>query len=278
MLEISGYRCFDGEQLRFQHYSHCLNCSMRFSLYLPPQARDGRVPALIWLSGFTCTDENFAQKAGAQRYAAEQGIALVMPDTSPRGEQVSTSENQCWSYGLAASFYLDATETPWRNHYQMASYITGELPELLREFPIRPTRFALAGHGMGGHGALTLGLKHPALFASISAFAPIAAPSSSPWGEMAFRQYLGGDKSRWAEHDACALIARGTHRTPLRVDQGLDDAFAEDELRPSQLQSACDEAHHPLDLRYHPGYDHSYYFIASFIESHIRYHAEKIRD
>ncbi|ACR12513.1 S-formylglutathione hydrolase [Teredinibacter turnerae T7901] len=273
MLELSGHTCFGGEQLRFQHRSRVLDCSMRFSVYLPPQAQAGEVPALLWLSGFTCSDENFVHKAGAQQFAAKHGIALVIPDTSPRGEQIHKGDEPTWHLGEGASFYLNATVEPWAANYQMASYICDELPGLIADLPVDNSCFGIAGHGMGGHGAIVLGLSYPQLFRSISAFAPICNPAKTPWGETAFRHYLGADKARWQHHDSCWLVANGACRTPLLVDQGSDDHFLEDELKPERLQAACAEAGHPLNYQLHPGYDHSYFFVASFIESHIAYHA-----
>lgn len=274
MLEIARQTCFDGQQLRFQHRSQVLDCSMRFSLYLPPQAQQQPVPVLFWLSGLTCTDENFVQKAGAQQFAAREGLAILAPDTSPRGDGVADDPEGGWDFGLGAGFYVDATEAPWASHYRMASYVRGELPALLAEhFPMLQTRYGIAGHSMGGHGAITLGLKNPGLFHSISAFAPISSPLHCPWGQKALSGYLGADKALWQQSDSCWLIANGAAKTPLLVDQGSDDGFLEEQLQPERLRRACEQAGHPLQLRMRDGYDHSYFFIATFIGEHIAYHA-----
>jgi S-formylglutathione hydrolase len=248
---------------------------MRFAVYLPPQAQAGPVPVLFYLSGLTCTEDNFTSKAGAQRYAAEHGIMLVAPDTSPRGEGVP-DEADAWDFGIGAGFYVDATEAPWSTHYRMYSYVTQELPQLVRaNFPARGDRMGIFGHSMGGHGALVCGLRNPELFQSISAFAPIAAPSQCPWGEKAFVGYLGGDRTAWAAYDATELVktyAR-SDRT-LLIDQGSADSFlAQGQLLPEVFEAACRAAGQPLTLRMQPGYDHGYFFIASFVGDHIAHHA-----
>jgi S-formylglutathione hydrolase len=228
---------------------------------------------LVWLAGLTCTEETFAIKAGAQRVAAELGLMLVTPDTSPRGTGLQGAD-AAWDFGTAAGFYLDATQAPWATHWRMESYVTQELPALLAaRFHARPGPIGLFGHSMGGHGALTLGLRHPALVASVSAFAPIAAPMHCPWGTKAFTGYLGDDRKLWAAHDATALIESGARLPPLLIDQGLADKFLTEQLHPQRFEAACAAAGQPLTLRRHAGYDHGYYFIASFVEDHLRHHA-----
>ena len=250
---------------------------MRFALFLPPQAKKGPVPALYWLSGLTCTEENFIFKAGAQRVAAELGIALVCPDTSPRGLDLP-GEADSYDFGSGAGFYVDASEAPWSRNYRMYSYITQELPALVAaEFPVDPARLGISGHSMGGHGALTIALKNPGLFRSVSAFAPISSASRSPWGEKALAGYLGMDRERWREYDASLLIEeRGWSGPPILVDQGSADPFLETQLKPELLQQACARRGVALDLRLREGYDHSYYFIASFIDEHLRFHAAQL--
>jgi S-formylglutathione hydrolase len=270
---LSEHACFGGVQGFYQHPSSVVGLPMRFGVYAPPQARQGAVPALVFLAGLTCTEETFAIKAGAQRVAAELGLMLVTPDTSPRGAGVAGAEDS-WDFGTAAGFYLDATETPWAHHWRMESYVTGELPAVLAQhFPLSPGALSVCGHSMGGHGALTLALRHPGLFRSVSAFAPIAAPMQCPWGEKAFTGYLGTDRRHWAGHDASALIEAGHRAPPLLVDQGLADKFLATQLHPERLEAACDAAGQALTLRRHAGYDHGYHFIATFIENHLRHHA-----
>jgi S-formylglutathione hydrolase len=259
---LSDVACFGGRQLRLQHASEALSCAMTFSVYLPPQARAHAVPVVYWLSGLTCTDENFVTKAGAQRAAAALGLALVAPDTSPRGDGVPDDLEGAYDFGLGAGFYLNATEAPFAAHYHMAHYVEEELPLVLEAFPeLDHTREAISGHSMGGHGALTIALRNPSRFRSVSAFAPICAPSQVPWGQKAFRGYLGEDRSAWARYDACTLLAEAPSAPPLRVDQGAADAFLET---------------HALDYRLHDGYDHSYFFIASFIDEHLAFHAQHL--
>ena len=270
---LSETRCFGGRQLRISHTSTACNCDMTFAVFLPAEATAGPVPALIWLSGLTCNDENFSQKAGAQRYAAEHGMALIAPDTSPRGDSVPDDADGAYDYGLGAGFYVNATQQPFATHYHMYDYITVDLPTALAELPVDLTRIGISGHSMGGHGALSIALKNPDKYKSVSAFAPIASPLNCPWGHKALGGYLGADKTSWAAHDTVSLITDAKERLPLLVDQGLADGFLADQLKPELLRDACSKAGHPLDLRMHEGYDHSYFFIASFIGDHIRHHA-----
>lgn len=249
---------------------------MRFAVFTPPQAALRKVPVLYYLAGLTCTEETFMIKAGAQRRAAELGLMLVSPDTSPRGVMLP-GDSDSWDFGVAAGFYLDATEQPWAQHYRMYSYVTQELPALIgAHFPADMRRQGIFGHSMGGHGALTIGLKHPAQYKSISAFAPIAAPMQCPWGVKAFTGYLGTEQGSWAQYDATALVAQipnAVGRSPILIDQGLEDAFLPTQLHPHLFEAACREAGYPLQLRRHAGYDHGYYFIASFIDDHLQHHA-----
>ncbi len=271
-------KVFGGLQLAVAHPSPACHCDMRFSIYLPPMEKGRKVPVLYWLSGLTCNDENFLVKAGAQRHAAGHGIAIVCPDTSPRGEGVPDAPGNAWDLGLGAGFYVNATQAPWSTHYRMYDYVTRELPEFVeRHFPIEPDCRAIAGHSMGGHGALTIALKNPGRYRSVSAFAPICAPSQCPWGEKAFTAYLGDDRARWREYDSCALIPAARERLPLLVDQGEADAFLREQLMPERLEAACKDAGHPLTLRMQPGYDHSYYFIATFIGDHFEHHARALK-
>ncbi len=273
---LQEQKCFGGRQVRFKHASAVLQCDMQFSVFLPPQATEGKVPALYWLSGLTCTDENFATKAGAQRVAAELGIALIIPDTSPRGEAVA--DDAAYDLGQGAGFYVNATQAPWAAHYRMYDYILTELPSLLEaQLPLSDKR-AISGHSMGGHGALVLALRNPARFSSVSAFAPIANPVNCPWGQKAFTAYLGEDRTRWEEFDASLLLARRGSPLPMLVDQGDADNFLAEQLKPQTLYTAGMQASANLLLRMQPGYDHSYYFIASFIEEHLRFHAGYLQD
>jgi S-formylglutathione hydrolase len=250
---------------------------MEFAVYLPPQAQDGPVPLLTWLSGLTCTWENFTVKAGAQRYAAEHGVALLAPDTSPRGLDLP-GEHDDWDFGSGAGFYVDATEVPWAQHYRMYSYVTEELPALVHEsFPVDPTRQAVFGHSMGGHGALVVALRNPDRYRSVSAFAPISAPTRCPWGEKALANYLGDDRETWRRYDACELLAESSWREPILVDQGAADSFLEVQLKPELLREACRSAGVPLELSLRDGYDHSYYFIASFVGDHVAHHARALK-
>ncbi|TBW33208.1 S-formylglutathione hydrolase [Azotobacter chroococcum] len=271
---LSSQKSFGGWHNRYRHRSASLNCDMVFAVYLPPQAEQGgRLPVLYWLSGLTCTDENFMQKAGAHRLAAELGLVLVAPDTSPRGAEVPGDPDGAWDFGHGAGFYLNATEEPWAWHYHMHDYVVHELPTLVEAgFPVNERR-GISGHSMGGHGALVCALRNPGRYRSLSAFAPIANPSNCPWGEKAFSRYLGGDRERWKGWDACALLAEAKERLPILVDQGDADGFLVEQLRPEALQAAAAAVGHPLTLRLQPGYEHGYYFIASFIDDHLRYHA-----
>jgi len=276
MMEfIASNKCFGGWQHRLRHRSRVLNCEMVLSLFLPPAMETAEVPVLYWLSGLTCNDQNFVTKAGAQRYAAAHGIAIVAPDTSPRGESIA--DDAAWDLGQGAGFYLNATQAPWAPHYRMYDYIVDELPELLEaQFNLDSERRGIFGHSMGGHGALTIALKNPQRYRSASAFAPICAPSQCPWGEKAFGAYLGDDAALWKESDASELLARSKLSYPLLVDQGEADEFLATQLLPERLQRAAEMSGQQLLLRRHAGYDHSYFFIATFIEDHIRFHAAEL--
>jgi S-formylglutathione hydrolase len=277
LAKVSGSRCFGGTQNVYSHEARETGCVMRFGVFLPPQAEAQPVPALYWLSGLTCTEENFIVKAGAQRVAAELGLALVVPDTSPRGLKLP-GESESYDFGLGAGFYVDATQAPWSRGYRMYSYVTEELPQLVAgEFPIDAARVGVFGHSMGGHGALTIALKNPDHYRSVSAFAPISSPMRCPWGEKALSGYLGPDRAAWRQYDATALLEeRGWRGPPLLVDQGTSDQFLESQLKPKLLEQACRQADVPLQLRMQAGYDHSYFFIASFIEDHLRFHARNL--
>ena len=266
---VSSNKSFGGWHKRYRHRSSSLNCDMVFAVFLPPQAEQGeKLPVLYWLSGLTCTDENFMQKAGALRMAAELGLIIVAPDTSPRGASVPDDPEGAWDFGLGAGFYLNATQEPWAQHYRMYDYVVAELPALVEaNFPVSDRR-GISGHSMGGHGALICALKNPGRYLSVSAFAPISNPLNCPLGE---------ERSRWREWDACALIAEAGEKLPLLVDQGDRDDFMEGQLKPQALQAAAAAAGHPLTLRIQPGYDHSYYFIASFIDDHLRHHAQALK-
>jgi S-formylglutathione hydrolase len=274
---VSSEHMFGGEQKYMQHLSEETGTQMTFSVFVPPQAKDGPVPVLYWLSGLTCTPENFTVKAGAQQYAAEHGILLIAPDTSPREAGIAGEEDS-WDLGTGASFYLDATEMPWIMNYRMYSYLMDELPALVAErLGADTARSSIFGHSMGGHGALVLALKNAGRFRSVSAFAPVCAPSHCPWGEKAFTAYLGDDRAAWAEWDACALIAGATERLPLLIDQGEADEFLAEQLHPERLEAACSAAGHPLELRRHAGFGHGYDFIETQIGDHVRHHAEALR-
>jgi S-formylglutathione hydrolase len=275
---LNSNKCFDGWQKQYQHASSTLNCTMRFSVFLPPGAdAQHPVPVLYWLSGLTCTDENFVHKAGAQRVAAELGIAIVAPDTSPRGEGVSDDPNGAYDLGLGAGFYVNATQAPWNRHYRMYDYIVSELPDLIEShFPVNGHR-AISGHSMGGHGALMIGLRNPERYTSVSAFAPISNPTDAPWGHKAFQAYLGEDKAAWRDYDASVLLAGSKARFPILVDQGDADNFLEEQLQPQALIKAAEGGSHSFQSRTQPGYDHSYYFVASFIEDHLRFHAQALQ-
>ncbi len=264
-----------GWHKQYTHRSESLNCDMRFAIFLPPGATvETPVPVLYWLSGLTCTDENFMQKAGALQYAAEQGIAIVAPDTSPRGEAVADDEG--YDLGKGAGFYLNATEAPWSEHFHMYDYITEELPKLVEaNFPVTKQK-SISGHSMGGHGALTIGLKNQSRYNSISAFSPIVNPVNCPWGQKAFNAYLGNDKQSWKQYDACELLKAQQTKRPILVDQGDADQFLEEQLKPELLLAAAKESDSELNLRMQTGYDHSYYFISSFIGEHIKFHAKHL--
>ena len=274
--KISSAKCFDGSQEVHAHSSTETGTKMRFGVYLPPQVAGGggKVPVLFWLSGLTCTEENFISKAGAQRVAAELGIAIVAPDTSPRGLGYP-GEDDAYDFGSGAGFYVDATEAPWRVGYRMYSYIARELPELIvANFPVRGDRIGIFGHSMGGHGALTIAMKNPQLFRTVSAFAPIVAPTQVPWGEKALSGYLGSDRRAWQDYDACELVANlGWSGPTILVEQGGADSFLEQQLRPELFKAACEKARVPVELNIRAGYDHSYYFISTFIGNHLRHHA-----
>ena len=269
---VSESRCFGGRQVTYRHRSEACACTMRFAAYLPPAAEQGPVPAVYWLSGLTCTEENFSVKSGAQRYAAELGIALIIPDTSPRGVNIP-GEDARIDVGTGAGFYVNATEPPWSAHYKMYDYITAELVDLVNaSLPVDRARKSISGHSMGGHGALLIGIRNPDRYCSISAFAPIAAASLSAWGQAAFAAYLGADRDRWREYDAAEQIRRRPSKHELLVDQGTADPFL-DKLRPTDLQVACSESGQKLRYRERTGYDHGYFFVSSFIGEHLEFHA-----
>ncbi|MDM7941546.1 MAG: S-formylglutathione hydrolase [Hydrogenophaga sp.] len=270
---ISEHRCFGGVQGFYRHASTETGLPMKFGVFVPPQAQQGPVPVLFFLAGLTCTEETFAIKAGAQRIAAELGLMIVTPDTSPRNTGIEGAD-AAWDLGHGAGFYLDATQAPWSGHFRMESWIARELHEtVLSDFPAQQQKVGICGHSMGGHGALTLALRHPDLYQSVSAIAPIAAPTQCPWGEKAFGAYLGPDRAAWAEHDATELVKHGRRLPPVLIDQGLADPFLAEQLHPHRFEAACQEAGQPLTLRRHEGYDHGYYFIAGCIEDHLRHHA-----
>ncbi len=270
---VSEHLCFGGKVGFYSHVSDTCNGEMRFSVYQPPQAKSAPVPVLYFLSGLTCTEENFMGKSGAQQFAAKYGIMLVVPDTSPRNRRIE-GEDKDWDFGTGAGFYVDATQEKWRSHYQMYSYVVRELPALIADnFPVQPEKMGIFGHSMGGHGALVCALRNPELYKSVSAFAPIAAPMRCPWGQKAFTNYLGADKESWRDYDASELVLSAKFKRPILIDQGTADQFLAEQLLPEAFEKACAEAGQPLTLRYQEGYNHSYYFIATFIEDHIRHHA-----
>jgi len=272
MTPISTWKSFGGDLSVHDHESSVCGCTMRFAVYTPPQAADGPVPVVWYLSGLTCTWANVMEKSGLQRAASELGLMVVAPDTSPRGEHVA--DDEAYDLGQGAGFYLTATEKPWAAHYRMDSYITGELPALIAEhFPADMSRQGITGHSMGGHGALTLHLKHPRTYRSVSAFAPIGAPSEVPWGQKAFGTYLGSDRDAWKPYDAAWLVAERPSSATILIDTGSADPFLEEQLRPELFIEACNKAGQKLDYRIQPGYDHSYYFVASFIGEHLQHHA-----
>jgi S-formylglutathione hydrolase len=279
-LEIlSEHRAFGGKTGFYKHASSSNQCDMQFSVFSPPQAASSPVPVLTYLAGLTCTEETFMIKSGAQRLAAELGLMLVAPDTSPRGDDVPDDPDGAYDFGIGAGFYLNATETPWNRHYRMYDYVTEELPELVsRHFPVDGDRQGIFGHSMGGHGALTIGLKNPGTYSSISAFAPICSPTNCPWGLKALGNYLGSDQSSWADYDATSCAASVQHKPQhkILVDQGLADSFLEAELHPHLLEKACSDNGIALELRRHEGYDHGYYFISTFMDDHLRHHAANL--
>ena len=276
---LSSHACFGGEQRFYRHTATTIGLPMQFAVYLPPQAQQRPVPAVLYLAGLTCTEETFAIKAGAQAVAAELGLALIAPDTSPRGAGVP-GEADAWDFGVGAGFYLDATQEPWARHWRMESYLLHELlPQVAAHLPIDGERLGITGHSMGGHGALTLALRHPGRFQSVSAFAPICAPTECPWGEKAFTGYLGADRRRWDEHDATVLMENqpvAPYLGGILIDQGLADKFLAEQLHPHLFEAACTAIGQPLTLRRHAGYDHSYYFVQSFMADHLQHHARAL--
>ena len=276
--ELSQNKSFGGKQLRFEHESSSCSCKMTVSIFLPPEAENTRVPVLYWLSGLTCTDENFVTKAGAQNYASKHGIAIIAPDTSPRGDDVPDDPEGAYDFGLAAGFYVNATEAPFSTHYHMYDYITKELPSLINaNFNVDPSLQGIFGHSMGGHGAITIALNNPGQYKSLSAFAPISSPMNCPWGEKALTGYLGSDRETWKKHDAAYLVGTTSEKLPLLVDQGTGDNFLKDQLKPELLQQAADANQYPVTIRMQEGYDHSYFFIATFMEDHIDHHARALK-
>ncbi len=279
MEEISSVKMFGGLQKRFKHTSDVCQCEMIFAVFLPPQAQEKKCPVLYWLSGLTCTDENFVTKAAAQQYAAKYGIIIIAPDTSPRGDGIPDDPEQSWDFGLGAGFYVNATQEPWVKNYQMYDYITKELPEIINShFPVNGKQ-SISGHSMGGHGALIIGLSNPTQYQSISAFSPIVNPTQVPWGIKAFSNYLGADKLSWEQYDACSLVENsesGSPQPPIRVEQGEADNFLNEQLQPEEFEMACQRANYPLALYMREGYDHSYYFIASFMQEHFEFHAKAL--
>jgi S-formylglutathione hydrolase len=277
-LELkSKHVCYGGEQRFYLHQSRETRGPMKFAAYVPPQARSGTVPVLYFLSGLTCTEETFSIKAHAQMWAAELGLMLIAPDTSPREPRIA-GDADAWDFGYSAGFYLDATEAPWSSHYRMYSYLTAELPQIVAaNLPVNPDAVGIFGHSMGGHGALTLGLRNPGLYRSISAFAPIAAPMQCPWGIKAFERYLGSDRRNWAQYDAAELVAKKPHPAPILIDQGDADQFLAEQLKPQKFADAAAKSGQALTLRMQAGYDHGYYFIQTFIPDHLRHHASVLR-
>lgn len=276
MQALNEHHCYGGTVGYYEHAAESTNCSMRFAVFTPPQATEAPVPVVTWLSGLTCTEETFMIKAGAQRIAAKLGLMLVAPDTSPRGADVPDDAKAQYDFGLGAGFYVNATEAPWQQHYQMYDYVTEELPQLLAQaFPADLSRQGICGHSMGGHGALVIGLRNPETYQAVSAFAPIANPSACPWGEKALGGYLGDDRRAWGRYDATELVMGLAQPPahPLLIDQGLKDEFLTTQLHPERFESACRDRGVALNLRRHAGYDHGYFFISSFMEDHLRHHA-----
>ncbi|WP_301099010.1 S-formylglutathione hydrolase [Otariodibacter sp.] len=276
MEKLEEYYCYNGTQTVWSHYSSTLNCNMKFAIYIPEQATQTRLPVLYWLSGLTCTEQNFITKSGFQRYASENNIIVVAPDTSPRGENVP--DNDSYDLGQGAGFYVNASQKPWNVNYHMYDYILEELPKLVENnFPVTDKK-SISGHSMGGHGALVLALRNPDIYTSVSAFAPIVSPSQVEWGKKAFSHYLGQDEKNWELYDSVKLILNGYKADNIFIDQGLADSFYKTQLHTYLLEDACNSKQVPITIRYHNNYDHSYYFISTFIEDHIRYHAEKLRE
>lgn len=274
---ISAHKAFEGKVVFYSHESETNRCTMRFSVFLPKEAESRPVPVLYWLSGLTCTEENFTIKANAQRFAAQHGIMLVAPDTSPRGDQVP-GKGPDWDFGQGAGFYLNATQEPWAKNYRMYDYVVQELPHLIQQnFKVIPDRQSISGHSMGGHGALVIGIREAKKYCSVSAFAPITNPTVVAWGEKALGNYLGPDKKNWENYDSCCLIKKLGYDRTILVDQGTEDQFVNTSLLPENLEKACREANVKLEMRYQKGYDHSYYFISTFIEDHIKFHAKHLK-
>lgn len=277
LKNLNVNKSFGGWHKQYSHHSAVLNCNMRFAIYLPPQVSNGqKVPVLYWLSGLTCTDENFMQKAGALRMAAELGIAIVAPDTSPRGGDVADDDG--YDLGKGAGFYVNATQAPWNRHYQMYDYVVDELPQLIESTFLVSDKRSIAGHSMGGHGALTIAMKNPDRYYSVSAFSPISNPMNCPWGQKAFTTYLGKNKDDWRDYDASELMRQARQFIPIKVDQGKSDDFMTEQLKPEALEAAAKASSYPLELVIHEGYDHSYYFIANFIEEHLCFHARHLNN
>jgi S-formylglutathione hydrolase len=274
---VSEHACYGGVQRFYRHESREVRGPMKFAAYLPPQARIGKVPVLYFLSGLTCTEETFCIKSHAQQWAAELGLMLISPDTSPREPRLP-GDADSWDFGYSAGFYVDATQAPWSQYYRMYSYVTRELPEVVAaHLPARLSATGIFGHSMGGHGALTLALRNPSLYKSVSAFSPIAAPMQSPWGQKAFSNYLGADRQAWRDYDASELVAREAYPGPILIDQGTADQFLAAELLPEKFAAAAAKSGQQLNLRMQPGYDHGYYFIQTFMADHLRHHAEQLR-
>ena len=279
MKELSFVKTFDGAQLRYEHFSNALDCRMTFSIFLPKTSikDNAKLPVIYWLSGLTCTDENFVQKSGAQKYASKLGLIIVSPDTSPRGENVPDDQNGAYDFGLGAGFYLNAKKEPWKQNYHMYDYIVDELPTLLRtKLLLDANHQSILGHSMGGHGAISIALKNTDVYKSVSAFAPIASPINCPWGIKAFSNYLGEEVSDWLEYDSTELIKSSKSFLPMMIDQGSKDQFLKDQLKPELLLRAAEDRNFPLTYNLREGYDHSYFFISSFIENHLNFHAENL--
>lgn len=275
MEQLSVTKAFEGDLHRYKHSSSSTSTDMVFAIYLPSQAKNHPVPVVYWLSGLTCTDENFTQKAGAFKMAAQLGLAIVCPDTSPRGLDLP-GEHDSYDFGSGAGFYVDAVQSPWSDHYRMYSYVVDELPALIEGSFAVSGKKAISGHSMGGHGALVIYLRNPGAYTSVSAFSPIVHPTVVPWGQKAFQNYLGNDKSQWGNYDATLLVQQTKVSDPILIDQGSSDSFLEEQLQPDHFKAACAKANVPLTLNLRAGYDHSYYFISSFIDNHLEFHAHKL--